>query len=62
MYDNKEINEIKDAYHNIEQGNQFEKRLDDRRKESNDGFTYISSVGWIDRRETLRRRGDPFYY
>lgn len=28
----------------------------DRRKECGDGFTYVSTVGWICRREKNRRR------
>jgi hypothetical protein len=32
---------------------------EERRKRPSNGFTYISSVGWIDRRERLRRKDDP---
>lgn len=43
------------------QGGNFENRLErDRRSESSEGFVYISSVGWIDRREKIRREDDPF--
>lgn len=31
----------------------------ERRKEPACGFTYISTVGWICRREQLRRENDP---
>jgi hypothetical protein len=32
----------------------------DRRKEPREGFTYVSMVGWICRREQSRRKDDPF--
>jgi hypothetical protein len=61
MIENKETNYTKNAQLNFEQGQQLENRLEeDRRRESSDGFTYISSVGWIDRRERLRRKDDPY--
>jgi hypothetical protein len=60
MNENKEINSISDALINLEQGLQVgNQREQDRRSEPNEGFTYISSVGWIDRRERLRREDDP---
>ena len=31
-------------------------REDDRRKEACEGFTYVSTVGWICRRERVRRK------
>ena len=31
-------------------------REGDRRKESCEGFTYVSTVGWICRRERIRRQ------
>jgi hypothetical protein len=31
-------------------------REDDRRKEACQGFTYVSTVGWICRREGIRRK------
>ena len=31
-------------------------REDDRRKEACEGFTYVSTVGWICRRERIRRK------
>ena len=36
------------------------RRDDDRRKEPSEGFTYVSVVGWICRREQCRRKDDPF--
>lgn len=35
---------------------------EERRKEPSKGFTYISSIGWIDRRERIRRKGDFYNY
>lgn len=34
------------------------RRTDERRKLPSEGFTYISTVGWICRRERKRRKGD----
>ena len=34
----------------------------DRRKTPAPGFTYISTVGWICRRELLRRKDDPGFF
>ncbi len=63
MIEKKETNNTKDAQLNIEHGCQFENRWGkDRRGEPNEGFTYISSVGWIDRREKLRRKADPYNF
>lgn len=60
MNENKETNFVKDAQFNMGQDRCFENRMeDDRRSEPSAGFTYISSVGWIDRREQLRRKDDP---
>ena len=36
-----------------------DRRYDDRRKEPGEGFTYVSTVGWICRREQCRRKSDP---
>ncbi|BBO69884.1 hypothetical protein DSCA_38140 [Desulfosarcina alkanivorans] len=33
-----------------------ERRQEDRRKKSCEGYCYIEMVGWMDRRESLRRR------
>lgn len=63
MNENRETNKIKDAQLNFEQYPEFEnQREEDRRHDPNDGFTYISTVGWIDRRERLRRKDDPFNF
>ena len=49
----------------------FEPRVDtlvenrwkeNRRREPSEGYTYISTVGWIDRRERLRRKDDPYNF
>lgn len=56
MNENKETNIVRDTQLNIGLENRME---DDRRSESSEGFTYISSVGWIDRREKRRRKDDP---
>ncbi len=60
MIENKKTNSTKNAQLNFKQAHHPENRLEeDRRREPSDGFTYISSVGWIDRRERLRRKDDP---
>jgi hypothetical protein len=55
-----EKNEYKhDAQVNYEQDVEITDRRDeDRRKECREGFTYVSTVGWICRREQLRRKDD----
>ena len=35
---------------------------EDRRKQPSEGFTRISMVGWICRRERTRREGDAFMW
>ena len=48
---------------NFEQEADFDdRRCSDRRKEPGEGYTYISTVGWICRREQCRRRDDPYDY
>ena len=37
-------------------------REDDRRKEACEGFTYVSTVGWICRRERVRRKGEGCHW
>jgi hypothetical protein len=60
---NKETNIANDDRLNFEQGHHFENRWEeDRRREPGEGFTYISTVGWIDRRERLRRKDDSMKY
>ena len=39
-----------------------EKRAIDRRQETGKGYTYITTVGWICRREKTRRKDDYFMY
>jgi hypothetical protein len=59
----RETNDTKNTQLNIEVGYDFENRWNEgRRKEPSKGFTYISSVGWIDRREMLRRKDDPYKF
>jgi hypothetical protein len=63
LNEKKEMNNIKDTQFNIEHGICLENRHEkDRRREPSEGFTYISTVGWIDRRERLRRKDDPFNF
>jgi len=45
--------------HNQDNGSS-DRRYDDRRKEPCEGFTYVSMVGWICRREQARRKDEPF--
>jgi tetratricopeptide (TPR) repeat protein len=54
---NKETNNIQKTQLNLEY-----RQEQDRRREPDEGFYYISSVGWIDRRERLRRKDDPFNF
>lgn len=63
MNENKETNNTIDDQFNPEQNIHLENRNErDRRSEPSKGFTYISTVGWIDRRERRRRKDDPFDY
>jgi hypothetical protein len=39
-----------------------ERSTEDRRKQPSEGFTRISTVGWICRREKTRREGDAFMW
>jgi hypothetical protein len=56
----KETEHLNDIPANFERHYSIDTRWgEERRKEPSDGFTYISSVGWIDRRERLRRKDDP---
>jgi hypothetical protein len=51
----------KESQLNFEQDDDFSnRRCDDRRKAPCEGFAYVSTVGWICRREQCRRRDDPF--
>jgi hypothetical protein len=61
MNENKETTDTIDDQPNPEQGIHLENRQEqDRRIESSKGFAYITTVGWIDRRERHRRKDDPF--
>jgi hypothetical protein len=52
---------LDEVHANLEQGAEFnDRRYIDRRKEPCEGFTYISTVGWICRREQSRRKEDFF--
>lgn len=63
MNENKETNDTIDNQLNPEQSIHLENRQEgDRRSEPSKGFTYITTVGWIDRRERRRRSDDPFNY
>ena len=55
-----EKNEYKhDAQLNFEHEVEFLDRRDqDRRKDPCEGYTYVSTVGWICRREQSRRKDD----
>ena len=54
MIENKET---KNALLNFEQSHYFKNRLrEDRRREPSEGFVYMSTVGWICRREKIRRK------
>lgn len=60
---NKETNITKDTQINFEQDHHFENRWkENRRRKPGEGFIYISTVGWIDRRERLRRKDDLMNY
>ncbi|ACN15682.1 hypothetical protein HRM2_25880 [Desulforapulum autotrophicum HRM2] len=39
-----------------------EKRETERRQEAAKGYTYITTVGWICRRERARRKNDSFMF
>jgi hypothetical protein len=63
MNENKETNDTIDDQHNPGMGIHLENRQEqDRRNEPGKGFAYITTVGWIDRREKTRRKDDPFDY
>jgi cell division protein FtsI/penicillin-binding protein 2 len=63
MNENKETNDTIDDQHNPWPGIHLEYRQEqDQRSEPSKGFAYITTVGWIDRRERTRRKDDPFDY
>ena len=41
---------------------QDERRQDHRRANECEGYAYIQMVGWMDRRERVRRNSDPFCF
>ena len=61
MTEKKEYNHTENAQRAVAQDNNADHRWEeDRRRIPSQGFTYISSVGWIDRRERLRRKDDSY--
>lgn len=42
-------------------GSENDRRQGERREEKSDGFAYITSVGWICRREKCRRNGETLF-
>ena len=61
MKENQGRNDFFDDDYNPVQSMDLEQReMKNRRCEPSDGFTYISTVGMIDRRERIRRKDDPF--
>lgn len=63
MNNDKETNDTLIDQHIIGPDIHLERRNEqDRRNESSKGFTYITTVGWIDRRERIRRKDDPFIF
>jgi hypothetical protein len=60
MNEKKETNDTINDQHNTGLGIHLENRQEqDRRNEPSKGFAYITTVGWIDRREKTRREDDP---
>ena len=45
-----------------EKSDELHRREEQRRSEESSGFTYISTVGWICRREKIRRKDDEFMF
>jgi hypothetical protein len=63
MIENKKTDSTQNARISFDQDPHIENRWEeDRRREPSEGFAYISSVGWIDRRERLRRKDDPYAF
>ena len=63
MIAEKTTEHIDDIKSHLERYSNLDSRWgEERRKKQSDGFTYISSVGWIDRREKLRRKDDPGHF
>lgn len=59
MTENKDSNNVKNARPNLDHVCFFINRQErDRRCKPSESYTYISAVGWIDRRERCRRKND----
>lgn len=57
--ENKRTHNAKDVQADIERDLRADSRWgEDRRTEYSRGYTYVSMVGWIDRREKKRRKDD----
>jgi hypothetical protein len=56
-----EKEDLKEPRANLDQdAESSDRRNSDRRKSPCEGFTYVSMVGWICRREKSRRKDDSF--
>ena len=60
MTENQNSNDIRPNSDYNQEDRIRERRTEDRRKQPSEGFTRISIVGWICRRERSRRKGDIF--
>lgn len=59
MIENKEAKNTENAQVDFEQSHHLKNRWkEDRRREPSEGFACMSIVGWICRRETIRRKKD----
>lgn len=61
MSENKDSLNAKDTRPNLDHVCFFINRQErDRRCKPSESYTYISAVGWIDRRERCRRKNDAY--
>jgi hypothetical protein len=60
MNENENTNKNRSNSNHYCEHNLKERRTEDRRRQPSQGFTRISIVGWICRRERTRREGDEF--
>jgi hypothetical protein len=60
MNENQITNKNRPNSNHFSADNLRERRSEDRRRQPSEGFTRISMVGWICRRERTRRAGDKF--
>jgi hypothetical protein len=60
MNENEITNKNRPNLNHFTADNFRERRSEDRRRQPSEGFTRISMVGWICRRERTRRAGDKF--